>query len=164
MKNLLYAFVFCLSYSGIAQNAAFVKPNLPVQVKATFESEYPGIKGNTWTLDKKQLHTTTFIQGNGKECRIWIDERGILVRVREEIEKTDLPKLVLESSDKRISPNMKTINYLKFTRIHSTMFKTTKKIVYLQKQSDDKHTWTNKFNEKGKYTGREKSRKFRAAF
>jgi hypothetical protein len=158
MKNSLFAFLLFITYSGISQNVVLERAKLPVQVKATFESEYPAAKANTWSLTKKIQYTTSFQQPNGKECTIWIDDRGILVRVQEEIEKNEVPKIVQDALDKRMKTSLKAGKYSRTTVTKATIFKVTKKITYLQNISNDRHSWSWKFNEKGKYLGKEKDR------
>jgi hypothetical protein len=164
MKNFLFAVCFLTAYSGVAQKTGVESIKIPVPVQFAFDGMYPGTKGNIWIIDKKDRYRTTFELSPGKEVRIWITSSGEIPKLLEDIDKKEVPAIVRELSDKRITASMKVNKYSRLTTKKYGLFKVRTKVIYRQSLSNENHSWVNRYSEEGKFLGKEKRRNVRIAF
>jgi hypothetical protein len=164
MKNIFFASLLLLSYTGIAQKVAVETAKLPVPVKFAFEGMFPTVKGNAWFINKKTQYTTTIEPTAGKEVRVWITFRGETPKLIEDIDKKELPMAVKDASDKRVQASMKVEKYSRETIRKYGLLKVKVRTTWLQSISDGQRSWVNKFNDKGKYLGKQRKKLYRTAF
>jgi len=160
MKNILFLLLCCVCCSCSVKKDWNNPVTPPAKVMSAFESKYPGVKGNDWKARRKKHYSTSFSLENGKSLDVLMTEDGIVSKLLEETDQNDLPKAVQEASAKYITgTTMKVNRYWKETM--------DGKIIYRQSMTDTStgEAWVNKFDEQGKYIGKDKmSRKFRARF
>ena len=120
MRQLL--FIGFILFSGnvvLAQDIA--ADEVPSLVLNQFNADFPNAGDIEWELENQSYHVE-FELGRHKDLDAWYSKEGDLVKVKESIEKRDLPKVVLNAIEKQY-PDYRIDDVAKMTSGKSISYK-----------------------------------------
>lgn len=95
-KKILIGFIACVGLTSAVVAQDLLQSDVPSVVVNNFQKAFPKAYDVEWEL-KGELYEVDFETGVSIDHEAWYDKTGKLVKHKQEIAKTDLPKAVLNT-------------------------------------------------------------------
>ncbi len=95
-KKILIGIIACVGLTSAVVAQDLLQSDVPSVVVNNFQKAFPKVYDVEWEL-KGELYEVDFETGVSIDHEAWYDKTGKLVKHKQEIAKTDLPKAVLNT-------------------------------------------------------------------
>jgi len=90
-----FTFVAFILMASLAFSQDIRQSEVPSTILTSFQRDYPSAYDIEWEMDGANYKVEFETGLIGKDCKIWYDKSGAIIRKKEELSQSDLPKSVL---------------------------------------------------------------------